>query len=271
VETVRDGGEYRTLLRDEDRETLGRIVAFLGPLAELNPIGHYRAMTSEDVWLEIVGQVCVMGSARHWDRLCSDYPSWSGFKEAVSLHSLNRQEDPASYLTKTLSAFSAARFPNRSAKSLVAALNSPGVFRDGDLVLFEGLSHEDDVVQMRDTLIERCPAFYLKSASNLMIEIGLSRDVIALDSRIVGILREHFDYNATAACIQSNRKRYLSLESALREFCRAQDVSLGRLDRLLFRFSRLSAIDLVVRYPQSTRYLGQRMTHNVREQHGSGD
>jgi thermostable 8-oxoguanine DNA glycosylase len=273
MKTVRDRGQYQTLLSDDDRQVLGQIVAlfgqFVGP--ELTPIGHYRTMTPEAVWLEIVSQVCVAGSARHWDRLYADPAASARFEKAISLQSLGRQKHPVSYIEETLRTFSVTRFHNRSAKRLASMLEFLTVFRDGKLVLLEGLSHEDDSDHIRDALMNRCPIFRLKSASNFMISVGLSHDVIALDSRIVGLLREHFDYNATAARIQSSRQLYLSLESALREFCHEQGVLLGRLDRLLFRFSRMSAIDLVVKYPQLTRYLGQQRAHNLGEQHGAGD
>ena len=273
MKTVRDRGQYQTLLSDADRQVLGRIIAlfgqFVGP--ELTPIGHYRTMTPKTVWLEIVAQVCVAGSARHWDRLYTDPAASTRLEKAISLQSLGRQEHRVSYLAETLRAFSATRFPNRSAEKLVSVLELSTVFQGGELVLLRGLSHEDDSDHIRDVLMNRCPIFRLKSASNFMISVGLSHDVIALDSRVVGFLREYLDYNPTAVQIQSSRKLYLSLESALRKFCHDRGVSLGRLDRLLFRFSRMSAIDLVVRYPQLTCYLGQQTAHNLGGQHGAGD
>lgn len=77
-----------------------------------------------------------------------------------------------------------------------------------------------------------------------------SHDVIALDTRIVGIFKKYFGYNLNARQVQSNRAIYVSLEAALREFCREKQVSLAFLDRLLFNFSDLSIIELVVNHPQ---------------------
>ena len=92
------------------------------------------------------------------------------------------------------------------------------------------------------------PSSGLKARPTL-IAVGLSHDVIALDTRVTGVLQKHFGYNVTPGRIQSNRDLYLSLEATLREFCYEQGVSLALLDRLLFKFNVLSAIELVVKYP----------------------
>jgi len=216
----------------------------------VEPIGRYRKMTPEEVWLQLVGQVCVMGSARHWERLHSDHTIIAKFKSAISLPLLYRKRNLVSYLAGTLTSFSATRFPNRSAKRLVSVLHSGSIFRHGNLILFEGLSHKMDTIKTRDQLMSRCPIFRLKSASDFMITVGLSHDVIALDTRIIGVFQKWFGYNLSSTRIQSHQGLYLSLESALRDFCQGQNISLALLDRLLFRFSSLGAIELVVKYPE---------------------
>ena len=135
-------------------------------------------------------------------------------------------------------------------------LKSSEVFQRGEPILLRGLSHKGDTIQTRDELIRRNPIFRLKSTSDFMIAVGLSHDVIALDTRVVGVFQKHFGYNVSPGRIQSNRDLYLSLEATLREFCREQGVSLALLDRLLFKFSVLSAIELVVKYPELTHRFG---------------
>lgn len=253
METVRSKRDVQTLLSDADRAALGRMIALFGQFVELDPIGRYSTMTPEDVWQMLVVQVCVMGSARLIERLYRDTAKRKEFEEVVSLRLISQQQNPVAYLAETLRNFSATRFPQKGAERLVTILQSSSVFRDGNLILFQELSHKDDAIQTRDELIKRCRIFRLKSASDFMISVGLSHDVIALDTRIINILRDHFDYNLTPTQIQSSRRSYLSLEAALREFCREQNVSLALLDRLLFRFSNLGAIELAMRYPELTR------------------
>ena len=256
MRTVRSTGEVQTQLSDDDRAKLGRIVALFGPFVELEPIARYRTMTPDESWLVLVEQVCVMGSARHIGRLHANPEKYEEFKKAISLQSLSRQQDPVHYLSKTLRDFSATRFCNKSAEKIASMLKSPEVFQGDELILLQGLSHEGDAIQTRDELIRRNPIFRLKSTSDFMIAVGLSHDVIALDTRVIGVLQKHFGYNVTPGRIQSNWDLYLSLEATLREFCYEQGVSLALLDRLLFKFNVLSAIELVVKYPELTHRFG---------------
>jgi thermostable 8-oxoguanine DNA glycosylase len=256
VRTTGGRGKYQTQLSDADREGLGRIVALFGEYIDLAPIGFYRTMSAADVWLKLVIQVCVTGSARHWIRLLNDQAKCKKFERAFSLKSLDRHQYSVAYMADTLRRYSATRFPKQGAQRLKKALESPGVFQDGKLVLLEQLSHENHPYETRTLLMERCPVFGMKLASNFMIGVGLSHDVIALDSRVVGLLKTYFDYNYDASQIQSSRHRYLSLESALRELCQERNVSLATLDRVLFHFSTIGAIELAMEYPQVMRDAG---------------
>jgi thermostable 8-oxoguanine DNA glycosylase len=204
----------------------------------------------------LVEQVCVMGSARHIERLHKALEKYEEFKKAVSLETLSRQQNLVHYLSKTLRDFSVTRFCNKNSEKIASMFKSPEVFQGGDFILLRGLSHEGNAIQTRDELIRRNPIFRLKSTSDFMIAVGLSHDVIALDTRVTGVLQKHFGYNVTPGRIQSNRDLYLSLEATLREFCYEQGVSLALLDRLLFKFNVLSAIELVVKYPELARRFG---------------
>jgi len=250
VETVYNTGEIRTVLTPADHTVLCRIIRLFGKLVEVEPIGEYRTMTPNQVWLTLVGEVCVRGSARHMERLRSDPSLRAEFEGAVSLKAMNHERNVVSYLTNTFRDFSATRFPKRGAEYLATLLQFPAVFHKDKLVLFNQLSHKASAVQTRDELIKRCPIFRLKSASDFMISVGLSHDVIALDTRVVGTLQKHLSYNLTPARIQSQRGLYLSLEVALRNFCNEQNISLALLDRILFKFSNMGAIDLIVKYPE---------------------
>jgi thermostable 8-oxoguanine DNA glycosylase len=252
VETIRYKKNAKTVLSDADREALSRIIDLFGQFVELETLGQYSSMSAQDAWMALVIQVCVMGSARHVGRIESDAAKRKQFEAAISLEQIDHHSNPLSYLAGTLRDFSATRFPQKSAERLITVLQSSTVFQEGHLILFQGLSHTDDAIRTRDELIKRCPIFRLKSASDFMIGVGLSHDVIALDTRIIGIFQAHFGYNLNPTQVQSNRKVYFSLEEALREFCRGKGVSLALLDRLLFRFSDIGAIELAIKYPGLT-------------------
>ena len=83
----------------------------------------------------------------------------------------------------------------------------------------------------------------------LLDRTGLSHDVIALDVRVVGALRRYCGYNLTAAQVQARRDVYLSVEDALRQVCREARAPLALLDRVLFQFSGMSAVEFALTCP----------------------
>src|SRR2546421_5888817 len=218
MKTVYDRQSISTTLTVTDRKVLSRIVGTFSKL-----------------------QVRVMGSARHLERIHENAVLRRDFDERVSFGVATRKRRSLSYLSDTLREFSATRFPLRAADFLERTLKSQTVFQNGKVVLFEGLSHIATTNELRDEMVRRCPIFRLKSASDFMITVGLSHDVIALDTRVVGVFQKDFDYNFATERIQSQRNLYLSLEVALREFCAAQSIPLALLDRILFQFSNMSA------------------------------
>ncbi len=253
METTKDKNQIHTQITDRDRRVLGRLIETLKPLVTLEPIGRYASMSADEIWMTLVIQICVMGSARHIERLADDTKKYKEFEKAISISVVANQQNQPTYLSEILRQFSATRFHKKSADRLSRILTSPNIFLNGQIFLLKGLSHENDTIHMRDELIERCPIFGLKSASDFMISIGLSHNVIALDTRVVGVFQKYFDYNLTPGQVQSKRNVYFSLESALRKFCQQKQVSLAFLDRLLFNYSNLSVIELVVKYPELLR------------------
>ena len=240
METQRNGKAFATTISAREKRILHRAIKLLGPFVDLPKLGCYRSMSSEDLWFKLVAQVCVSGSARGFEQLANHPEKRDNFKNAVALSALPKQHALPVYLANLLRRFSVARFPKRSADRLVTILNTPTVFRKREFILFAGLSHKGEPSTVRDEIIRRCPAFRLKSASDFMITVGLSDAVIALDARVVGILRRHFAYNLTAGRVQSNKGAYLSLEHALRALCEERGVPLALLDRLFFQFDKLS-------------------------------
>ena len=54
---------------------------------------------------------------------------------------------------------------------------------------------------IREALLANCPIFKLKSASDFMISSGLCYDVVALDTRVVGVLQRYFGFNHEAPAV----------------------------------------------------------------------
>jgi thermostable 8-oxoguanine DNA glycosylase len=250
VKTIRDKKGIQTQISATDRQKLSRVIDVLAPFVQndwIGEIGKYDTITADELWFILVVQFCVIGSAERIGRIENNPDEYEEFKKAVSFSVVTNQQDRLSYLSKTLS--KATRFYNKRANDLLAILNSSTVFRNGKVVLFDGLSRTNDVNLTRDEIVKRCPGFNLKSASDFMISVGLSHNVIALDTRVVGFLRKYFNYNVEAGYIQGNRGYYFSLEAALREYCQEKGISLALLDRVIFNFSGLNLLGFLIENP----------------------
>lgn len=242
------------MLTPKDKAILNRLAVPLAPLVQLERIGVYRSMSIEQVWWRLLGQVCVMGSSRPWDQ-AQRRPN---ARKILAYSAMARHPKAEEYLRDALQSLKATRFPSKAAAKLVAALKSPAVFRGGRVRLFEGLSHRDDPHAVREELIRRCPMFRLKSASDFMISVGLSRDVVALDVRILGYLGKYCESTLKASSVRSNKRLYLSVEAALRDYCREQQLDLAVLDRLLFKYSSLTVAEFLESNPGVELSLPQR-------------
>lgn len=251
---------YKTTLSDRDIRLLKKIKKcyekFYGNLdpksrskeLELRELGDYSFLGDEDLWLKLVTQFCVVGGARMIDNLKAN-KKWEKFKTEISLNRLlSIAKDRQKYIAQILKKYKATRFYNKQGTKIDELLNNPNVVKNGRIVLLNGLSHENDYAYIRNELIKRTRYFKLKSASDFMISVGLSHDVIALDTRVIRILKEYFGLNINADKVQGNEKIYLSIENALRDGCRKIDFSLALLDRMLFRFSGESAISFILKY-----------------------
>lgn len=220
---------------------------------ELPELGYYSSLNDEKLWLIILSQFCVMGGAGMYLNLKMNEQKLSEFQDDMRLDKLLslRKGKELSYVTehvsKTLS--KATRFHDKQANKIVELLTNQKVIKRRRIVLLHNLSHKKNSYEdIRSKLIERMhPYFKLKSASDFMIKTGLSNDVIALDTRIVGILREHFNLRVSVNQVQNNKKIYIFVEQSLRDACKRLHLSLACLDRALFKFSGTTAVDFILR------------------------
>ena len=233
-----------TITPESKRKLLHVIEKFAGH-AKTPKLGRWKTLSDEDLWSHIVSQVCVMGSAIPMETLERDGRR-PDFDAALSLATLAGKRDRITFIAEQLKEFSATRFHKKAAERLEAALSNQGIVNAGRVVLLDDLpAGKPD--EIREELLGRTKSlFRRKSVSDLMITVGLSDDVIALDQRVVGLLNTHFGYNKTFDRLQSSRDLYLSAEACLRGVCKEAGVSLAELDRMLFKFAGLTAIGYLV-------------------------
>ncbi len=234
-----------TTIRPESKRKLQYVIEKLGAHTQTPKLGRWQTLSNDELWRHIVSQVCVMGSAIRMERLEREGRSLA-FDAALSLSTLSAKQDRVEYIAGQLHDFDVTRFYNKAAHRLETALGDPNIVRDSRVVLLENIpaGEPDDV---REALLARSPSLFLrKSVSDLMITLGLSHDVIALDQRVVGLLNTHLGYNRTFDRLQASRALYLSVEDCLRDVSKEAGVSLGTLDRMLFKFAGLTAIEYLM-------------------------
>jgi len=237
---------YRTILEHGDVDSFHRLLRMVGPYVNLEPLRSGWRLGQARVWECIVSQVCVSGSALGMERLTAEPERFKEFKQATSLPALALGSFRASHLAAVLRRFKATRFHNQAAKRLLKVIRTPTVVQGDRCVLMGQVPRTDDYRTIREALLASCPIFKLKSASDFMISTGLCHDVVALDTRVVGVLQRNFGFNLEAAVVQGRPELYLSVEQALREVCDEAGESLARLDRILFQFSGGSTLEFVV-------------------------
>jgi len=227
-------------------ERLAKLKKYLSHKAELPILG--RSFKDEDLWIEIVTQFCVMGGTRMIESLMNDSSKYSEFKNEIGLGKLLsfKKSKRIGHIANVLKTFKATRFHPQEAEKINALFSNSKVIRDRRIVLLDGLSYKQPFNKIRDELIRRNPYFKFKSASDFMIKVGLSRDVIALDTRILGVLNDHFGQKLKPNKVQGNKKVYELIEEALRKACKKIRIPLARLDRILFKYSEKRAIAFIL-------------------------
>lgn len=212
MKTTISGSTVTTTLTKADRAKLHRLLERLGPHAKVPRMGIYKKLSSDDIWLRMVGQICVMGSARGMEKIGSDLGLRQDFMRVTSLSSWKKRGFKPEYIAGVLREFKATRFNMEAAKKLRVLVDAPSSIKGTRVVLLDDLPRSRDPNIVRDELMSRCPAFKRKSASDFMVETGISHDVIALDVRVVGALKKYVDYETPVGRIQGSKRIYLSVE-----------------------------------------------------------
>lgn len=241
MQVVKEKDGYVATLTAADAALIDRVIDPLLPFAKFDRLGQYRRMTAQDFWRKLVGQVCVMGGARHWEKATTSMETMA----LLHYDAVRVKRDPTAYLANVLEEKGATRFHPNAARKLADALANRSFFAFGKLVAFDSLPHKHGPDAVRNALMGKWAGFGMKSASDFMITVGLSDDVLALDSRIVGFLNRHCQFGPKAGSLQSNPPRYRAVEHALRSYARSRGISLAKLDRTLFQFSVRSVVDFI--------------------------
>lgn len=235
-----------TTLDDADRRALEHLLRAARGHVRMPPLGAYRRMESDDIWAKLVRQACVLGSSREIERIEHDPLKSKRFYDAIRPAALRDAGLIRKQMSRVLSDYQATRFPMRTARSLTEMLDTETIVVGTRVVLLDGLDMERSGDDLRAELRRRCPLLSLRCASDFMIEVGLSHDVIALDTRVLAALRTWFGCEVPTTVVQSRDAVYASIEAALRDACARLDARVGELGRTLAQLSGKTALEFLM-------------------------
>jgi thermostable 8-oxoguanine DNA glycosylase len=237
-----------TTLHEVDYEKLIKITKHLINNVFMPHLGLYNSLTGDQIWMSLVWQYCVVSGKRLVGDLKNDEKKLREFENKLSFRKLlliknNRKK----YISEILQQYKATSFYNKQAERIEDVLNAPEVFSNDQLILLKDVDHsKQSYDEIRNILTHRIPHFKLKSASEFMIENGLSIDVMGFNTRIVEVLTEHFNLNVDNQKVQSSKRIYESVENALRIATRKMGVPLSYMSRMLYHYSDKDTISYIL-------------------------
>jgi thermostable 8-oxoguanine DNA glycosylase len=237
-------GNWRVEVTGEDSRKITCIVRELKQTTCLPKYGLWKGMNPEQLWEKIIAQFCAIQGTKEWKELKKRDYDYRDFIKEVRLDNLVKKEDRLAFLRYLFERYRPHRYVNKIPVMIDRFLNNQNVLEKGKFVLFDGLQNYDSEDDTRDFLVRNCFGLGMKSVSDFMIEIGMAKTLMAFDTRIIGLLRKHFGLKIETNSIPDTL--YKKLEEELRGVCRNLDLELSLLDRMLYRFAGVSAIDYIL-------------------------
>lgn len=203
--------------------------------------GNWRDKSNNDIWLEIVAEIVVIGRSEPWDRLKArtDLKSRIAWENLLEIGS---QEELRRIINQVLLAVSTRYASNDVSKSVKAKalaynFNVLKGFEDGPrgfLTKLSELKGSDADNSRIKAVMNTLMYIKNKGARDLLMELGLIRNAIALDVRIQTILQKVGI--EVLKDFQNNSKLYDEIENdILTKICTPLGISGVEFDRMLYQ------------------------------------
>lgn len=224
-----------TLLGEGVIAGLQRLIETYADSIELPPDGRWSDMTDCQIWLAFVVQVSVVGSAASGDRVAQGMAPHEAWYE--SLVAMNPEQRRASIhevlrthgVRYAMEDARACRKTGALVKNLATLIQ-----HGGPRAYIERLARWPDERARVSVLIREMAFIKNKGARDLLIGLGLLKDALAFDTRVLKVL-------ATLGAqlpddVASNSESYGHLEAEIIErVCRPAGITGAMLDRIMFQ------------------------------------
>lgn len=234
-------------LNEEAIQKILKISRYLIHRIPMPELGLFQSLTDNDLWFKLVLIFCMANGEELPRHLKDNEFEYNKFKYSLSLDVLiDKKKEAERYIAKILDDFHVTSFPDRQAGKINELLNNSMVVDKRSFVLLEGIEPTLMAAQeIRNLLIYRAPSFNFRTASEYMVETGLSVDVIGLDFNAVNVLQKHLRMKIADHKFENNREIYESVEQNLRDACAQIGIPLAYFHRML-DFTRKDTISFIL-------------------------
>ncbi|MFW5944408.1 MAG: response regulator [Bacteroidota bacterium] len=234
-------------LSEEAVQKILKISKYLVHRISMPELGLYNTLTKEELWVQLALKFCIAEEEDFPRYLKQHEAEFNRFKDTLSLKNLlSENKTRENYISRMLREFHVTRFPEIQATQINGLLNNSMVIDNGSFILLNEIDHEAmDAREIRNHLIYRAPSLNFRTASEYMIDTGLSVDVIGLDAKTISLLQKQLRLRLNDHNPEKNRERYESLEDTLRNACERIGIPLGYLHKML-KFSRKDSISFIL-------------------------
>jgi len=222
-------------LNEKTAEALREIVQKYRDKVKLPRPDNWKQMSDNDIWLVVTGQVALVGNSKPADKMGEELRKRENWYETLlALRPEQRRDEINAILRRFKIRFAAklvkkCRKTNALCKNL-AFLQSCG----GPKAYIESIASIEDEQMRVERVIKDMAYIKNKGARDLLIEIGLVQNAIAIDSRITTLLNS-LGANITKNFLQS-KKRFSALEKEMLEkVAKPCGITGAHLDRILYQ------------------------------------
>ncbi|UNC16585.1 hypothetical protein FE249_20675 (plasmid) [Acidiphilium multivorum] len=204
---------------------------------QLPEFGKWRSMSNDNIWLRVVSQVVVVGNAAPAEKLNNtEIQARLAFNKLTRLCPRKAKQVLGGVLADIGTRYVSQARPETSPKvrALLRNLAFLKEFTDGPHGLVNCLANLTTSQERIDYLSKNFSYFKAKGARDFLTTgLGMATDVIALDSRVMGIVRRIVPELPAKV---NNKKNYKDIETFLvTHVCQPLKMSPVAFDQLLFR------------------------------------
>jgi thermostable 8-oxoguanine DNA glycosylase len=225
------------LLSRQTVSELQRVAKSFAGKAKIPRRDRWKRLSNDAIWRHFVAQVAVVGGAASSARIEeSPYAQKALDFENMRLISAHRRREIVSKVMRDCGVRFASGDAQKCRKTAAVVQNFEflAAYQGGPAGYMKSITRLPTDAARVDRLAADMSYIKLKGARDLLAELGVVTDIIALDIRVLNILRRAGA--VLPADIQTNRERYGALQSELlRRVCGPVGITGVMLDRVLFQ------------------------------------